>query len=78
MPYGLLADRIGRRPVFVLAVAGLLLANCWSLVVLRFWRTIPVRLLWLSPIFTLIGGSEVVASMMFYAIGSDITPQARR
>jgi hypothetical protein len=45
---------------------------------MRFWRKIPVRLLWLSPVFTLIGGGEVVGSMMFYAIGSDITPQARR
>jgi hypothetical protein len=45
---------------------------------MRFWRTLPIRLLWLCPIFTLVGGGEVVGSMMFYAIGSDITPQARR
>ncbi len=64
--------------MFVLAIGGLILASFWQLAVLRFWKTIPIRLLWLSPIFTLIGGGEVVTSMMFYAIGSDITPQARR
>ncbi|KAE9378165.1 MFS general substrate transporter [Stipitochalara longipes BDJ] len=78
VPYGLLADRIGRRPVFLLAVYGLFLANLWSLVILRFWRYLPVRLLWLNIAFTLIGGGEAVATMMFYAIGSDVTPQEKR
>jgi hypothetical protein len=45
---------------------------------MRFWRTLHYRLLWLTPVFTLIGGGEAVGSMMFYAIGSDVTPQAKR
>jgi len=78
VPYGLLADRIGRRPIFVMAMGGLFLANGWSFLVMRFWRTLHYRLLWLTPVFMLIGGGEVVGGMMFYAIGSDVTPQAKR
>jgi hypothetical protein len=106
----LIKRRIGRRPVFLLAIYGLFLANLWSLVVLRFWRYLPIvslweskqiplhdfhafrlqffryilnlvpvqRLLWLNTAFTLMGGGEAVVTMMFYAIGSDVTPQERR
>ena len=70
--------RIGRKPVFLTAMLGLVLGNCWSLLLLRYWQELHYRLLWLTPIFTLIGGGEVVASMMFFAIGSDITPPAKR
>ncbi|ESZ96016.1 hypothetical protein SBOR_3589 [Sclerotinia borealis F-4128] len=39
---------------------------------------LPLRLVWLGPIFTLVGGGSSVGSIAFFAITSDITPDAKR
>lgn len=78
IPYGMLMDRIGRKPIFMLAMVGVVLEALWGLVVMWFWRTLPLRFVWLSPVFTLIGGGTSVGSMAFFAIISDITPEAKR
>lgn len=46
--------------------------------VMWFWHTLPLRLTWLGPIFTVIGGGPSVGGMAFFAIASDITPEAKR
>lgn len=56
----------------------MLLSLIYSMLIMLFWRTVPIRLVWLAPAFTLIGGGEAVTGMMFYAIGSDITTDANR
>ncbi|TVY16230.1 Efflux pump ustT [Lachnellula arida] len=78
IPYGLLADRIGRKPVFALAMVGTLLGGCYNMLVMSLWRILPIQLLWFSPMFMFIGGGSALASMMFYAIGCDITTEANR
>ncbi|KAF7954343.1 hypothetical protein EAE96_005468 [Botrytis aclada] len=78
IPYGMLMDRIGRKPIFILAITGVILSYLWNIVVMWFWHTLPLRLIWLSPIFTVIGGGQSVGSMAYFAIASDITPEAKR
>ncbi|KAF7898350.1 hypothetical protein EAF00_004796 [Botryotinia globosa] len=81
VPYGMLMDRIGRKPIFVLAITGTILSYLWNIVVMWFWHTLPLRLTWLGPIFTVIGGGgggPSVGGMAFFAIASDITPEAKR
>lgn len=73
-----MVNRIGRKSVFTWSLIGLNLGALWSAVVMKFWTVIPVRMLWLAPVFTLFGGGLTVANMMFYAIACDITPQIRR
>jgi MFS family permease len=93
VPYGLLADRYGpppvlvtssdlfrsgRKLVFVLSLTGIILSACWSFTVMWFWKILPVRLAWLCPLFTFIGGGQAVAAMMFFAVASDVTTDSNR
>lgn len=78
IPYGLLADRIGRRFVYFVSLAGLLLAGFFNFTIMFFWKELPLQLIWLSPLILFIGGGEAVIGMIFYAIGCDITTEANR
>ncbi|KAH8589435.1 major facilitator superfamily domain-containing protein [Bisporella sp. PMI_857] len=78
IPFGILADRIGRRVVFQLAVCSLVFSACYNLTIMYFWRTFPLRLMWFSPLHVILGGGQTVISMMFYAVGSDVTTDKNR
>ncbi|KAK6599607.1 MFS multidrug transporter [Botrytis cinerea] len=78
IPYGMLMDRIGRKPIFMLAITGIILNYLWNISVMWFWHTLPLRLIWLGPIFTIIGGGPSVGGMAFFAIASDTTTEAKR
>ncbi len=38
----------------------------------------PLRLIWLTPVFTFVGGGEVTALTMVYAMVADVTEEAQR
>lgn len=78
IPYGMLMDRIGRKPIFMLAITGIILNYLWNISVMWYWHTLPLRLIWLGPIFTIIGGGPSVGGMAFFAIASDTTTEAKR
>lgn len=78
IPYGLLADRIGRKRVCGIALVGLLMKMCWDISVLWFWKTFPIRLVWISPIFLLLGGGGATAGAMVNSIISDVTTEENR
>jgi hypothetical protein len=56
----------------------MVMGGIYDIFIMYFWKTLPIRLVWLSPIFLLIGGGHAVTGMMFYAIVSDITTDANR
>ncbi|KAI0409170.1 MFS general substrate transporter [Xylaria palmicola] len=72
VPCGVLADR-ARKPVYLLAAAGQFACVAWSLLVLRFWRVLPVELILLASAFQLIGGGLAMAIVVLYAIMSDVS-----
>ncbi|KAH8196096.1 hypothetical protein TruAng_009752 [Truncatella angustata] len=78
--YGLAADRIGPKPVLLLALTGLMLEE--SFIRLISWCKIlglvPLRAICLTPIFQLIGSGPGIATSMAYSIITDTFPASQR
>ncbi|KAI0537873.1 major facilitator superfamily domain-containing protein [Xylaria digitata] len=72
IPYGFLADRIGRSKVLSLALFGVLLNETWTAIVCALPHIFPLRAVWLSGAFTIVGGGPATVVSMCYAIISDV------
>lgn len=71
LPYGALADRIGRKPVFLLSIFGCFLSDVWVRVVYWFPDVFPLRAVWLSGLGQAIGGGATTLSSIGYVIIAD-------
>jgi MFS family permease len=78
IPFGLLADRCGRRPILQLNLAGLLLSTTFVLVVMQWWSILPLRLTWLSAAMNFVGGGPTTTSSLFFMIIADVSDEAQR
>lgn len=78
LPYGILADNVGRRPIILLAWTGLALQLGWYLAVFYFRDIFPLWALWFTALFGCIGSFESVGPAMVYTVLADVTPQAER
>ncbi|KAI9930843.1 hypothetical protein MW887_010493 [Aspergillus wentii] len=77
VPYGLLAEHIGRKRVLILNVVGILTALSWVLAVC-YWRFASIRWVWLSGVFLFVGGGDAVNSSLVHVMVTDATDQAER
>lgn len=76
--YGLLADRIGRRPVLLLCLLGSLLAGLWVKAVCWWPHIFPIEMVWLSsPIQIIGGGGQVVSSILFVMVADSSSKEKR-
>ncbi|KAI1378591.1 MFS general substrate transporter [Hypoxylon crocopeplum] len=78
LPWGLAADRIGRKPVFVLNLLGILINISWSMVVLYFHTVFPTELIWLGSAGLLVGGGNAVLTGIILSMTSDATNEEER
>ncbi|KAI0870186.1 major facilitator superfamily domain-containing protein [Hypoxylon argillaceum] len=78
LPWGIAADKIGRRPVFALGLGGMSTALLFVMVVGWFPQTFPPQLIWLSPLFYLIGGADPVVSATITSMAIDVVPESQR
>ncbi|KAM0272192.1 hypothetical protein ACHAQH_008815 [Verticillium albo-atrum] len=77
-PYGVLADRIGRKPAFFLSYAGILLGFSWGPLVLSLSHFPNIWILLIGQLFFFIGGGVPVAINNIYAMASDVSTEADR
>ncbi|KAJ9151387.1 MFS multidrug transporter [Pleurostoma richardsiae] len=78
IPYGILADRVGRKKVIVLALIGLFLSDCWVRVVLWFSDIFPTRAIWLSGLWQIVGGGATTFESVRSAMIADVCPEDKR
>jgi len=78
VPYGVVADRWGRKLVLVMGVAGILLALVWTLGVAYWSESVDIRWFWAGNLFLFVGGGSSVIKAMFYAMIADVAVEERR
>ncbi|KAI1358457.1 major facilitator superfamily domain-containing protein [Xylaria arbuscula] len=78
LPWGIAADKIGRRPVFALGLTGMALSLLWIMVVGWFPQVLSPRLVWLSPIFYLMGGGNPVVAATITSMATDVVEESQR
>lgn len=77
-PYGLLADRIGRKPTLMLSYGGMAFSFCLSPLMLGSWkyamRENPYMMLG-GSVMTLVGGGIPVLMATLYAMAADVSSE---
>ncbi|CAO2650498.1 Nn.00g017900.m01.CDS01 [Neocucurbitaria sp. VM-36] len=77
-PYGVTADRIGRRPILLLCLFGLLLEEVATRAICWWANALPLRVVWATPLAQALGGGPQIATSMAYAIVTDVfSPEER-
>ncbi|KAK2009233.1 MFS general substrate transporter [Colletotrichum eremochloae] len=74
--FGVLADKQGRRRIFFLSLVGQVLGACWVLFIC--WMELPLRIVWLSSAFLVIGGGSTVTGAVSMMIITDASPEKYR
>ncbi|KAF2183449.1 MFS general substrate transporter [Zopfia rhizophila CBS 207.26] len=77
LPFGGLADKYGRKWIFTMSLIGLQLNSAWILLICYF-RSLPLQLTWFSSVFYFVGGGPIVASAIGLTMISDIVPSDKR
>lgn len=77
IPWGYFADVYGRKPVLMSVTYALLARAIWIQVVCYFWKTLPIKLVWLTGLYSITGGASVFSALAF-TIVADVMPQEKR
>ncbi|KAK8075202.1 major facilitator superfamily transporter [Apiospora hydei] len=77
-PWGIAADRLGRKPVVGLAITGICLSSLWVMMVLAWYTVIPLWVLTLAGGFHFIGGGNAMITAALLSMVSDVIPEERR
>lgn len=77
VPFGALADKLGRKWIFAVSLVGLQLNSIWILLVCYF-RDLPLQVVWFSSAFFFVGGGPIVAIAVAMTMVSDVCPPEKR
>lgn len=78
IPFGMVADRYGRKWLSLLNVLSAWLRVVWIYFVCAFPHMLPIRMVWAQSILGILGGGPSVASALLMVIMTDVTPEEKR
>ncbi|EEA19150.1 hypothetical protein TMatcc_010305 [Talaromyces marneffei ATCC 18224] len=78
LPFGNIANTKGRSLVLTLAISGQILADLWILAICFFNQTLPLSLVYVSPLLRSIGGGEMVMSAIIHTLLVDVVTKENR
>ncbi|KAL5612924.1 hypothetical protein BROUX41_003999 [Berkeleyomyces rouxiae] len=78
MPYGVLADRVGRKPALLSSWCGMTVGFAYMMAFLHFARDKNLYFILTGSLFQVFGGGLSVAFSAIYAVASDITTDQDR
>ncbi|KAK4864022.1 hypothetical protein LT330_010232 [Penicillium expansum] len=78
LPYGVMADRWGRKPLVYLSMLGILLGEVWVRIVCLWSTVIPLRMVWLAAVFKIIGGGDQVLTAIALVVVADVFSEDER
>ncbi|KAI0397355.1 major facilitator superfamily transporter [Xylariaceae sp. FL0594] len=77
-PWGLAADKIGRKPIVTLAMTGLLMSALIEMAVVYWHDAFPLTAIWLSSTGQLVGGGNAVLGAVIFTMVTDATREEDR
>ncbi|KAL2863440.1 putative MFS transporter [Aspergillus lucknowensis] len=77
-PYGLLADRFGRKWALCFGIPGFILNCIIMFIVMWFSDIFPLRAVWASCLTFVFGGGPVVTLAIIYTMMADVTTEEER
>lgn len=77
-PWAMFADRVGRKPTFLLAQVGMVLDQVWFGMVCLLWPVLPLRAVVLGPLLIFVGGGAPLVSACVGSIVAEIIPEQGR
>ncbi|MCJ1400764.1 hypothetical protein MMC11_003972 [Xylographa trunciseda] len=77
IPFGMMADKYGRKWLLVVNVIQMQLRSCWIYLILYFPNFFPIKLIWLEAALGIFGGGSMVATALIFVIVSDVTPSSQ-
>ncbi|RJE18438.1 MFS transporter [Aspergillus sclerotialis] len=78
VPFGVLADRIGRKPCVLIGFLGVVLGETWTRIVCWWPHIFPLRLVWISGLFRIIGGGDLVVTSLVCVMVADVFSEEDR
>jgi MFS family permease len=78
VPYGVMADKYGRKVVLILSLFGICLSLGWAEFVGYFSRYIAIEWFWAGNAFLFIGGGSQVSRSTVFTILADVSSEDRR
>ena len=77
IPFGMLADKYGRKWIFVMNIVAMQGKATWQYVVCAYPDVFPLRMIWLDSLFGIFGGGSMVATALIFTCMSDVTPSSQ-
>ncbi|KAK1758674.1 major facilitator superfamily domain-containing protein [Echria macrotheca] len=78
VPYGILSDRWGRKPVLVLGILGLALSVAFVMAVFVLSDILPIWVTLFSALCMFLGGGGQMVMAMLYTLLADVVPATER